>query len=313
MNRACTASCNAIRKGISLWFWFKVPKDVNSNRNSALCVTLVRLLYVLIVTGLITFWVVYNKNYYETSLAPESQTVMDQYGYFETNFTRENFDPEANVTSDQLVAYNRFWVPNDYIRQGSDENEFSIFTNFGITNVSKGVCPEDPQFDVVVCNPKNYSQTCKLNKQSANGIQTGNCVQTALPLKHISPERRYVCEVKAWCPVAIWPPLQQYQGAILSQTKDTVLSIQNFIEFPEFGIKLSTTDRPKLDCLYHPMDNKHCPYFKLEDVIRYAHDNTKSYEEIATMSGAIIEIRIEWNCSFGLFSSISSCNPGFSF
>ena len=160
MNRACTASCNAIRKGISLWFWFKVPKDVNSNRNSALCVTLVRLLYVLIVTGLITFWVVYNKNYYETSLAPESQTVMDQYGYFETNFTRENFDPEANVTSDQLVAYNRFWVPNDYIRQGSDENEFSIFTNFGITNVSKGVCPEDPQFDVVVCNPKNYSQTC---------------------------------------------------------------------------------------------------------------------------------------------------------
>ncbi len=104
----------------------------------------------------------------------------------------------------------------------------------------------------------------------------------------------------AWCPVAIWPPLKEYEGAILSQTKDTVISIQNFIEFPDFGIKMGTADRPALDCLYHSIIDRHCPYIRLEDVAKYSNGNTRSYEEIVTKSGAIFEIRIEWNCSLGI-------------
>jgi hypothetical protein len=60
---------------------------------------------------------------------------------------------------------------------------------------------------------------------------------------------------------------------------------------------MGTADRPALDCFYHPINDRHCPHIRLEDVAKYSNGNIQSYEEIATKSGAIFEIRIEWNCS----------------
>jgi hypothetical protein len=251
-----------------------------------------------------------NEGQYDFSGAHESQTIIDQYGSFQTNFSKDQF--ETNLNDEQLNLYNRFWVPNDYIKQSNDEDSFTVYTNFGIVNVSLDTCPEDPQFDVVICDPNNNTQ-CKSGKLSPNGIQTGNCVTTTLPHNHIDKTRWNVCEVKGWCPVAVWPPLKRDEGAILKQTKDTVISIQNFIHFPAFGVKKRTTERPTLDCLYDPKHNKHCPYFKLSDIVKYSIDNSKSYEDIAAYPGAIFEIRIEWYCIQPFNWKNEECEPKFSF
>jgi hypothetical protein len=140
-------------------------------------------------------------------------------------------------------------------------------------------------------------------------VQTGNCVPIEIPKKHVKNETRWnVCEVVGWCPVAVWPPLKVEYGAILKQTEETFLTIQNFIQFPKFGVKLETENSGAPECTYNPITARHCPYFKLGDMVKYSHDNSKTFDEIAKSTGAIFEIKIEWNCSLN-----EVCKPEFSF
>jgi hypothetical protein len=253
----------------------------------------------------LTLIVIYKGNNYEVSSKFETQTIMDQFGYYRTNFSESDFD--INVTKEEMALYNRFWAPDDYIRQVDDE-VFEIFTNFGIANTTIRTCAEDPQYDNVICNKKD-NFPCKQGKQSPNGIQTGKCVDIDIPQKHISNRTRwFTCEVEGWCPVAIWPPLKSEVGAVLLQTKNTSISIQNFIEFTDFGVKFKTENSAAPNCVYNQNENKHCSYFRLGDIIRFSSDNTKSFEEIATYTGGIFEIRINWKCEMEM-----ECVPEFSF
>jgi GH15 family glucan-1,4-alpha-glucosidase len=115
-----------------------------------------RILIVIgVAIGIVGF--VYKKEgYNKISRTIQSQIVTDQFGYFWTNFTKDQF--EVNISDDELAKYNKFWAPNDYIRQSYDEQVFIVYTYFGIKNVSFGECPENPQYDVVICNPKNNTQ-----------------------------------------------------------------------------------------------------------------------------------------------------------
>ncbi len=86
------------------------------------------------------------------------------------------------------------------------------------------------------------------------------------------------------------------------------MTIQNFIQFPKFGVKFETENSGAPECSYNPITSKHCPYFKLGDIVEYSYDNSKSFDEIARSTGAIFEIKIEWNCSLN-----EVCKPEFSF
>jgi hypothetical protein len=128
------------------------PKYAKSCHKSAKIIFWVKLFVYSMVTIIIFWWVFFNKGYLEISDRIASETVTGRYGYFETKFDRSDF--KYPVSENELAAYNRFWAPNDYIRQGSAEHEFSIFTNFGITNVTRGTCSEDPQYDVAILQNK---------------------------------------------------------------------------------------------------------------------------------------------------------------
>jgi hypothetical protein len=243
--------------------------------------------------------------YKEYSSNIESQIIMDQHGYFKTNFTQDQF--EVPVSHEEMEKYNKFWAPNDYVNQ-VDDTVFEIFTNFGIANATLKTCAEDPQYESVICNINNNT-VCRKGKQSPNGIQTGACVKMDLPEKHITNRSRwYVCEVEGWCPVAQWPPLNN--SAVLLQTKNTILSIRNFIQFPDYDKKTETKHSGSPECLYDQFENKHCPYLKLGDIVKHAKSNTDSYEFIATYTGAIFEIRLDWDCKSEM---IDQCEPDFSF
>ncbi len=161
---------------------------------------------------------------------------------------------------------------------------------------------------VVLCNHKTPQLNCSVGKQSPNGIQTGKCIMQSLG-EDIPSERQWVCEVYGWCPVAVWPPLKRDEGAILDQAKNTVISIQNYIKFSEFDISMRTADHPTLDCNYNPINNSQCPYFRLEDVIKYSHNNYHSFDYIAAKTGGVFEIRIEYNCN----ARKDECHPEYSF
>jgi hypothetical protein len=285
-----------------LKFEFHEPRKTDGK--SSKYVSFLKIIILLSILIFILIWVYFKGNYYETTTTFESQTVMDQHGYFWTNFSKDKFD--KNMTDRDLARYNRFWVPNDYVKQ-TDDLVFEIFTNFGISDVKISECAEDPQYDNVICNPDNNLQ-CQSGKQSPNGIQTGKCVPIEIPTKYIDKKRWHVCEVRGWCPVAVWPPLKHQYGAILKQTKDTFLTIQNFIQFPLFGVEFETENTGGPNCSYNPVNKRHCPYFKLGDIVKYSRGNSESFEGIAQSTGAIFEIKIEWNCSLN-----KVCKPEFSF
>jgi hypothetical protein len=196
-------------------FKFEFHEPLKTDEKSSKYVSFFKLVMILSISIFIIIWVYLKGNYYQISTAFESQTVMDQHGYFWTKFSKDKFDIVLSETD--LARYNRYWVPNDYVKQ-TDDRVFEIFTNFGISDVKISKCAEDPQYDNVICFPSNNYQ-CHKGRQSPNGVQTGNCVPIEIPKKHVKNETRWnVCEVEGWCPVAVWPPLKVEYGAILKQT-----------------------------------------------------------------------------------------------
>jgi hypothetical protein len=97
-----------------------------------------KIILIIIVAGFIWLFVESFSlgGYYVISRTFESETITNCYGSFNTSFKRDQF---RNITDEQLANYNRYWSPEDYIQKNSEE-EFSIFTNFGITNVTKDNC-----------------------------------------------------------------------------------------------------------------------------------------------------------------------------
>lgn len=140
----------------SKFFSFKIPKYAKSTNKYAIILRIIQLFIVILTLTAIGVYIWKEEAFYKTSSTIQSQIVMDQFGYFWTNFSKDQFD--VNLSDDELALYNKFWVPNDYIRQGYDEQVFIVYMNFGVKNVSLGICPENPQYDVVICDPKNNTQ-----------------------------------------------------------------------------------------------------------------------------------------------------------
>jgi len=113
------------KKGIDSSIRFYLPKNVKSNERSAKCMTCSKFCFLVVSLISLILWVLLNAGCLETSTVQNSETVTDQYGYFKTNFTLDQFDSEANITADQLAYYNRFWAPNDCIKQDNVESVFS--------------------------------------------------------------------------------------------------------------------------------------------------------------------------------------------
>ncbi len=90
-----------------------------------------------------------------------------------------------------------------------------------------------------------------------------------------------------------------YKVATLVKSGETVMSLQNFIEFPE---------GPEFNCLFDPVFNKNCPFFRMKDIVKFVENNDTDFDFIAKYTGDIIEIKFKWNCILGY-----KCEPVISF
>jgi len=222
------------------------------------------------------------------------------------NFSKNDF--ESIITDEELEFYNGYWETYDYIEIFDSMNTFDIYTNFAIQNLSIGFCAEDPNY-AEKCDPNNNDK-CKKDYPSHNGIQNGKCVETYdYVMERFNDTKLFLCEIKSWCPVAFFPRLKKEKEAILAKSGETVMFLQNSIDFPEFGVKFETvtvTEEPEFNCLFDPVFNKSCPFFRIKDIVKLVENY--DFDFIAKYAGDNIEIKVEWNCILG-----HKCEPVISF
>jgi hypothetical protein len=247
-----------------------------------------------------------NQYYYEVSNDYIIENKLHFYGAFFNNLSKNDF--ENDITDEELEFFNGFWDSNDYIVISDNTEFFQIYTNFAIKNLSLGCCAEDPQY-ARQCDSKQ-EDTCRKGDVSHNGIQTGKCVETYDYGMGVTNDTNFllVCEIQSWCPVAFWPHLKEDKPATLVKAGEAIMFLQNFIEFPDFGVEMSTVSEPEFDCLFHPIFNKSCPFFRIKDIVKFAHNNKDDFDIIAKYKGDEIEIKIEWKCIQGY-----ECQPEISF
>ena len=63
-------------------------------------------------------------------------------------------------------------------------------------------------------------------------------------------------------------------------------------------------------CVFHPKDDKDCPIFRLDYIIREAEKNATE-QEIMLRAGGVIRAKLDWDCN--LDRRISLCKPTYSF
>ena len=63
-------------------------------------------------------------------------------------------------------------------------------------------------------------------------------------------------------------------------------------------------------CVFHPIENKDCPIFRLDYIIREAEKNATE-QDIMLRVGGVIRVKLDWDCN--LDRRISLCKPVYSF
>uniref|UniRef100_A0A8C7R9D8 P2X purinoceptor n=1 Tax=Oncorhynchus mykiss TaxID=8022 RepID=A0A8C7R9D8_ONCMY len=98
----------------------------------------------------------------------------------------------------------------------------------------------------------------------------------------------------------------------MMEVENFTIFIKNSIRFPMFNVtrgnfpsSLNTTYIRS--CTYDPEHNRHCPIFKVGDVLRYTGQNFSTIAQ----TGGEIGINIEWECN--LDESEERCEPHYSF
>uniref|UniRef100_A0A674BCV8 P2X purinoceptor n=1 Tax=Salmo trutta TaxID=8032 RepID=A0A674BCV8_SALTR len=175
---------------------------------------------------------------------------------------------------------NRVMDVADYVAPTQGAAVFCIITKLIVTEQQfQGLCPEVSPFQ--------------------SRIITGACVNSSEGGR---------CEMEGWCPAENDKVIMQP----MMEVENFTIFIKNSIRFPMFNVtrgnfpsSLNTTYIRS--CTYDPEHNRHCPIFKVGDVLRYTGQNFSTIAQ----TGGEIGINIEWECN--LDESEERCEPHYSF
>uniref|UniRef100_A0A8C7FBH0 P2X purinoceptor n=1 Tax=Oncorhynchus kisutch TaxID=8019 RepID=A0A8C7FBH0_ONCKI len=180
---------------------------------------------------------------------------------------------------------NRVMDVADYVAPTQGAAVFCIITKLIVTEEQfQGFCPEVSPFQSSI---------------HVAGIITGACVNSSEGGR---------CEMEGWCPAENDKVIMQP----MMEVENFTIFIKNSIRFPMFNVtrgnfpsSLNTTYIRS--CTYDPEHNRHCPIFKVGDVLRYTGQNFSTIAQ----TGGEIGINIEWECN--LDESEERCEPHYSF
>ncbi|XP_070994492.1 P2X purinoceptor 3-like [Oncorhynchus clarkii lewisi] len=192
---------------------------------------------------------------------------------------------------------NRVMDVADYVAPTQGAAVFCIITKLIVTEEQfQGFCPES---DVKYECETDEDCDKHLGSFLGNGIITGACVNSSEGGR---------CEMEGWCPAENDKVIMQP----MMEVENFTIFIKNSIRFPMFNVtrgnfpsSLNTTYIRS--CTYDPEHNRHCPIFKVGDVLRYTGQNFSTIAQ----TGGEIGINIEWECN--LDESEERCEPHYSF
>ncbi|UJR13615.1 hypothetical protein I4U23_000628 [Adineta vaga] len=186
----------------------------------------------------------------------------------------------------------------DYVVPPEENNALFIMTNYIQTDQQRGLCAEGTDIRDSNCNVDSECEIKRKNRIIWSGRWTGKCRQ---------PEGR--CEMEGWCPVENDTVIPKPIIGTLNYT----IHLKNFIEFTRFSITrrniLNDTSYFRT-CIYHPIHDKLCPIFRIDDILNMVEDDEEEREKML-MNGAVLRIKIDWMCNLDLGEQ--ECKPCYSF
>ncbi|XP_010900255.2 P2X purinoceptor 3a isoform X1 [Esox lucius] len=185
----------------------------------------------------------------------------------------------------------------DYVAPTQGSAVFCIITKLIVTeNQFQGRCPE-----VESSYKCDSDQDCSkhLGSYLGNGVITGSCVKSSQGNR---------CEMVGWCPAEV----DKLQVKPMMEVENFTIFIKNSIRFPRFNVTRgnfpSSLNKTYIrSCRYDSSHNRHCPIFKVGDVLRYTGQNLSTIGH----TGGEIGINIQWLCNLDL--SEERCEPHYSF
>ncbi|CAF1268162.1 unnamed protein product [Rotaria magnacalcarata] len=199
---------------------------------------------------------------------------------------------------------------SDYIVPPSENNAIFIMTNFIQTDQVRSKCGESPTVSEAICIKHSDCQNKPYNP-NINGRWTGRCIMRSNvnqfnEVNTTKNQTTGLCELQGWCPVEN----DRAEATFINEVVNFTIFIKNFIEFPAFHVKHKNMVENLKPCIFHPVEEKDCPIFRLDYILREAEKND-SERELMLHLGGVIRVKIDWNCD--LDRSIKLCKPIYSF
>ncbi|CAF0870761.1 unnamed protein product [Rotaria sp. Silwood1] len=272
---------------------YETPKIVTIH--SYTITTLLRIMQILLLLYSILYLFIHEKGYQkqDSSIISSVTLKVKGIGYIHTK-NNETFIIDGT----------------DYIVPPSENNAIFIMTNFIQTDQVRSKCVESISVPEANCTRDIDCQN-KPYMPNINGRWTGRCLFSS-PLdisnetNNITNQTTGLCEIQGWCPVE--DDLQEKTS--IKEVLNFTIFIKNFVEFPAFNIKHKNMVENLKQCIYHPINNKDCPIFRLDYIINESEKNVTE-RELMLHSGAVIRVKIDWDCN--LDRSIKLCKPLYSF
>ncbi|CAF1367905.1 unnamed protein product, partial [Didymodactylos carnosus] len=172
-----------------------------------------------------------------------------------------------------------------------------IMTSFIQTHQVRTRCEESRHIKQAFCTSDEQCAN-EYPYSNKSGRWTGNClIKTNATIG--------LCELEGWCPVE-----DDKQGRDhINDALNFTIFLKNFVEFPEFDVVRKNFRSYMTSCIYNKT-NKLCPIFRLRQIVE-AVENDEDERASMLKHGAVIRLKIYWDCNFDL--NVRKCVPEYSF
>ncbi|UJR33642.1 hypothetical protein I4U23_021075 [Adineta vaga] len=199
----------------------------------------------------------------------------------------------ASLTRNQTITLDNA----DFVIPPQENNAIFIMTNFIRTDQQPKRCGEGLDIKDAKCTNDSQCKAFGAYPAKSNGRWTGKC----------SSEGR--CEIEGWCPVEN----DLTMPTPIMDSLNFTIFVKNFVEFTRFNVSRTNIfhdDNNKTECRYHPINDKYCPIFRIEDLLNLVEPDEDERAKMLQF-GAVIRIKIDWICNLDLGQD--QCKPRYSF
>mmetsp|Transcript_13009 Transcript_13009/g.31869 ORF Transcript_13009/g.31869 Transcript_13009/m.31869 type:complete len:359 (-) Transcript_13009:264-1340(-) len=167
------------------------------------------------------------------------------------------------------------------------QNSFFVTTRFHeVMQMKNQLCSLSP--DKSTSSGRKCSKGCPKGMNTFLGALTGKCINSTT-----------YCEIRAWCPLENDPYISPEN--LLYGVKNFSIFIRTSVQFPQFGITLTSGKDPKPGL----------SLFLLDDILSEASCSSGSCFESVRMRGGVILAKAKYDCDED--TDISHCFPTWSF